>query len=45
MKDFKNEEFLYNGDKQMITNLGFSRRFRDMSVTDFVENNEKENEL
>lgn len=44
MKDFKNEEFRYNGDKQLITNLGISRRFRDMVVTDFVENNEKENE-
>lgn len=44
MKDFKNEEFRYNGDKQLITNLGLSRRFRDMEVTDFVENNEKENE-
>lgn len=44
MRDFKNEEFRYNGDKQLITNLGLSRRFRDMLVTDFVENNERENE-
>lgn len=44
MKDFKNEEFRYNGDKQLITNLGISRRFRDMAVTDFIENNQKENE-
>ena len=44
MKKYKNEDFLYNGDKQLITNLGFSRRFRDMVVTDYVENNEQENE-
>lgn len=44
MKHFKNEEFLYNGDKQLITNLGLSRRFRDMIVTDYVENNQKETE-
>ena len=44
MKNFKNEEFRYNGDKQLITNLGISRRFRNMKVTDFVQNNEKENE-
>lgn len=44
MKKFKNEEFLYNGDKQLITNLGLSRRFRDLFVTDYVENNEKEAE-
>lgn len=44
MKDFKNEEFRYNGDKQLITNLGLSRRFRDMLVTDFIENNERESE-
>ena len=44
MKAFKNEEFLYNGDKQLITNLGLSRRFRDMIVTDYIENNEQETE-
>ena len=44
MKEFKNEEFLYNGDKQLITNLGLARRFRDLIVTDYVENNEKEAE-
>ena len=41
MKKFKNEEFLYNGDKQLITNLGLSRRFRNMLVTDYIENNEE----
>ena len=44
MSKFKNEEFLYNGDKQLITNLGLSRRFKELVVTDFVQNNERENE-
>ena len=44
MKDFKNEEFRFNGDKQLITNLGKSKRFKNMKVTDFVEKNEKETE-
>ena len=44
MKNFKNEEFLYNGDKELITYLGQSRRFKDMFVTDYVQNNNKEME-
>ena len=44
MKDFENDVFLYNGDKELITNLGKSIRFKDLKVTDFEENNEKENE-
>ena len=44
MKDFKNEEFRYNGDKELITNLGESIRFKDMIVTDFVQNNNKDTE-
>ena len=44
MKNFSNEEFRYNGDKELIQNLGNSLRFRDMRVTDFIENNEKDNE-
>ena len=44
MKDFDNEEFLYNGDKELITNLGESERFKKLIVTDFVSNNDKENE-
>ena len=44
MKNFKNEEFLYNGDKELITKLGQSSRFKNMKVTDYVENNKKENE-
>ena len=44
MKNFKNEEFKYNGDKELITNLGQSKRFKDMQVTDYVKNNNKETE-
>ncbi len=44
MKDFPNEKFLYNGDKELITNLGESRRFKDLIVTDYIKNNDKEHE-
>ena len=44
MKDLSNEEFLYNGDKELITNLGKSKRFKDMLVTDYIKTNEKEAE-
>ena len=30
MKDFDNKEFMYNGDKELITNLG--KRFRNLST-------------
>lgn len=42
MKDFKNEEFNYNGDKELITKLGQSTRFKNMVVTDYVKNNDSE---
>lgn len=42
MKDLNNDEFLYNGDKDLITNLGQSIRFKDMEVTDYIKTNEKE---
>ena len=41
MKHFANEKFRYNGDKELITNLGDSDRFKNMIVTDFVENSDK----
>lgn len=41
---FANDEFRYNGDKELITELGRSPRFKDLKVTDFVRNNELENE-
>lgn len=44
MKNFSNEDFIYNGDKEMITNLGQSERFKDMLVTDFREHNDKQSE-
>ena len=42
MKDFKNEEFNYNGDKELITKLGQSKRFKDLILTDYVKNNDFE---
>ena len=42
MKNFDNDEFRYNGDKELITYLGQSKRFKDMIVTDFVEKNNKD---
>ena len=42
MSQFENEEFNYNGDKELITNLGNSNRFKNMIVTDYVKNNDKE---
>ena len=38
MENFDNESFRYNGDKEMISRLGQSLRFKDMKVTDYVEN-------
>lgn len=44
MKDFDNAEFLYNGDKELITYLGKSNRFRNLIVTDYTKINNKETE-
>ena len=44
MEKFKNEEFLFNGDKELITNLGTSNRFKNMIVTDFARHNNKQAE-
>ena len=44
MKDFDNKEFMYNGDKELITYLGESDRFRNMLVTDYIKINDKEAE-
>ena len=41
MKNFENDEFRYNGDKEMITLLGKSNRFKDLIVTDFIEHIDK----
>lgn len=37
MLDFDNTEFKYNGDKALITNLGISKRFKNMLVTDYIQ--------
>ena len=42
MKKLDNEEFRYNGDKELITYLGESNRFKNMIVTDYIQNNESE---
>ena len=42
MKNFKNEDFNYNGDMDLIHNLGQSIRFKNMKVTDYIKNNNKE---
>ena len=44
MKNLDNDEFLYNGDKELITYLGQSKRFKDMLVTDYVNNSDKQAE-
>lgn len=44
MKDIDNKKFLYNGDKELITYLGKSKRFKDMLVTDYVKVNDKKTE-
>ena len=41
MKKFRNEEFRFNGDKELITKLGISKRFKNLKVTDFVEKMKK----
>ncbi|MBQ9298208.1 MAG: DUF2974 domain-containing protein [Clostridia bacterium] len=42
MKSLDNDEFLYNGDKELITNLGESTRFKNMQITDYVKKADKE---
>ena len=44
MKDIPNEDFRYNGDKELITYLGQSNRFKNMEITDYVKTNEKATE-
>lgn len=44
LRKFKNSEFSYNGDKNLITNLGKSIRFKNLKVTDFEANTDKKAE-
>ena len=41
MKYLNDDKFLYNGDKELITNLGKSERFKNMLITDYVEIEDK----
>lgn len=42
MEDFVNEDFLFNGDKELITLLGQSRRFKHIQVSDFIKHNDSQ---
>lgn len=42
MQVLDNDEFRYNGDKELITYLGVSTRFKDMVVTNYEKNDNKE---
>ena len=42
LQGFKNEDFGYNGDKDLITRMGQSSRFKNLKVTNFEINIDKE---
>lgn len=42
MIELDDNQFIYKGDKELITNLGNSDRFKNIRVTDFVSTNEIE---
>lgn len=42
MTKLEDNEFRYNGDKEMITYLGMSKRFKDLVVTDYEKLDNKE---
>lgn len=44
MTDFENEDFKINGDRALILNLGASRRFKSMKVTDYIQHSDIEAE-
>ena len=44
MNNLKNEEFLYNGDKELVSHLGQSERFKSMTITDYIKTTDKEAE-
>ena len=44
LKSFKNEDFGYNGDKDLITRMGQSLRFKNLKVTNFEINVDKKTE-
>ena len=44
MNNVPDEDFLYNGDKELVTSLANSDRFKKMIVTDYVKNSDKKYE-
>lgn len=42
--DLKEEDFLYNGDKELATYIGDSPRFKDLIVTDYLKIDDKGSE-
>ena len=44
LKSFKNEDFGYNGDMDLITRMGQSLRFKNLKVTNFEINVDKKSE-
>lgn len=44
LKSFKNEDFGYNGDMDLITRMGQSLRFKNLKVTNFEINIDKKSE-
>ena len=41
LENFKDDDFSYHGDKDLITQMGQSRRFKNLKVTDFEINIDK----
>ncbi len=41
MRKLSNDEFLFNGDRDLIINLGNSIRYKDLIVTDYINNFDK----
>lgn len=44
MQYFEDKDFMYPGDKELIYNLAQSNRFKKLSVTDYVIDNNRKNE-
>lgn len=41
MQKFKNSDFRWDGDRELIAKMGASRRFRHMKVTDYEKQNDR----
>lgn len=44
MQKLRDKDFLYNGDKELITNLGKSNRFKNMIISDYIKTSNKKEE-